>query len=239
MKYVFAGMVLLAVLSFSRGGVINADFQPGPSGDEFSTLYSGQGAMADPGHDVWNAVSPPVEGYSSDWGSGGNFHFTPAFVSEPLADSEGIKTPVTVAVYRGTPLGTTFAVNPSNSWAYDHVANNAKALMSEYLIAPGGGTNEVVIEHLVPGAKYTLCLYGAGDQDTHQTTFAVAGVMKTTTGSPNAPHDLTAGGDYVIYNDVEAVAGAITISYTGAGKSRDGNFNGFQLRGEWPAGGQP
>lgn len=215
---------------------INVDLQPGPSGATHSTEHSGQGALADPGQNVWNVVAPPVDGYTSAWGSGGNFSFPDTYSSGGLVDSSGGLTRVNLTVHRGDPLGTTFAVNPENAWPYSHLADNAKNLMKDYLIAPGGGTNAVVISGLVPGAKYTLCLYGAGDQNTHQTTFIVGGASQTTAGVPHeGSHNLTEGVDFVLFAGVEAAGGTVTIQYTGAGKSRDGNFNGLQVRGERPA----
>lgn len=220
-------------------GTINVDLQPGPTGSDYSANYQGQGGLSDPGNDTWNAVMPPVDGYVSTWGSGGNFNFTDLFTSEPLFDSSGQATPMTISIAKGHPRGTTFAVNPSNTWAYDHVASDAKNLMSDYLIAPGGVTNHVQIHQLATGARYTLVLYGAGDQNTHRTSFTVGTNTLTTMGAPNDMHTMTEGGDYVIFRDVVAENGSLTIYYTGAGLSFDGNFNGFQLRGEWttkPAG---
>ena len=231
-----AGVVALALAGEARAAdaTVNVDFQPGPGGMAFSVDYFGQGALADPGHDHWNIVAPPVDGYESLWGSGGNFNFAGSHTSGTLQDSSGGMTPVVVSVREGVPLGTTFAVNPSNTWAYEHVANDKKRLMSDYLIAPGGGVNHVIISNLVAGARYTLYLYGAGDQETHRTTFTVGAAVKTTGGAPNRSHELTLDGDYVVFSDVEAVDGVITVAYVGAGPSRDGNFNGLQLRGEIP-----
>lgn len=234
---------LAAAILMSRGAaavLINVDLQPGPSGNAFSADFAGQGGLADPGHDVWNAVAPPVDGYASSWGSGGNFDFTNAFHSAALFDSAGRPTRVTLSVERGAPLGTTFAVNPGNLWAYDHVASDVRNLMSDYLIAPGNGTNRVVLHHLERGARHTLCLYGAGDQNTHQTTFTVGGVSQTTRGVPHELHTMKAGDEYVIFTGVVASAdGTIAIDYTGAGASRDGNFNGLQIRPEAPQAAAP
>ncbi|MBU0679391.1 MAG: hypothetical protein KJ626_14925 [Verrucomicrobia bacterium] len=235
-------LLSLTMLALSAGliqaqgteSVINVDFQPGPSGSAHSTTYTGSGALDDADHDFWNAVEPPVDGYASSWGSGGNFSFVGTYSLGALLDSEGAKTPVEVSISEGVPRGTTFAVNPENLWAFEHVADDAKDLMKDYLIAPGGGTNLVVISPLVRGARYTLYLYGAGDQDAHQTAFTVGGLTKTTEGVPNASHDMRNGGDYVVFENVEAVDGSLSILYVGAGSSRDGNFNGFQLKGKLP-----
>ena len=77
--------------------------------------------------------------------------------------------------------------------------------------APGNGTNRVVLRHLKPGAAYTLCLYGAGDQNTHQTTFRVAGATQTTRGVPHVLHTMTAGrASPVRISAWPAIAGAPT-----------------------------
>ena len=233
MKHTVAHVLVLAVLLRSAvAGIVAVDLQPGPTGNEFSAHHSGAGVLSDGAVITWNTVAPPVDGYSSSWGSGGEFALDGQYTSAPLVDAEGNTTRVTVSIARGSPRGTTFAVNPSNTWAYDHVATDAKNLMSDYLIAPGGGTNTIVIDHLVADAVYTLCLYGAGDQATHQTTFAVDGVSRATTGAPNDTHVMTEGGDYVVFKEVVAREGRIVIAYTGAGTSRDGNFNGFELKGD-------
>ena len=149
-------MLALAGEGFGADATVNVDFQPGPSGAAFAVDFLGQGALADPGNDHWNIVAPPVDGYESLWGSGGNFNFAGSYTSGTLQDSSGGMTPVVLSVQEGVPLGTTFAVNPANVWAYDHVANDKKRLMSDYLIAPGGGVNHVVISNLLAGARYTL-----------------------------------------------------------------------------------
>lgn len=232
MAWVIAlGMSSTAVFA-SDEWVINVDFQPGSSGAMFSSTHAGTGALIGSDNDRWNAVEPPVEGYTSTWGAGGNFNFVAAYHTEPLLDARGWSTPVTVTVEAGEPLGTTFAVNPDNVWAYEHVADDAKDLMKDYLIAPGGTTNRVLINNLSADERYTLYVFGAGDQNYHQTTFTVDGRSKSTAGVPHDQrHDLTEGVDYVVFEDVEPVNGTIAIRYTAAGESRDGNFNGFQLRG--------
>jgi len=227
----FVFSLFYTAFAFGAEATINVDFQPGPNGSSYSANFHGQGGLSDPGNDTWNAVMPPVDGYASAWGSGGNFNFESSFVSDPLFDSAGGITPVTVTIHRGKPLGTTFAVNPSNVWAFDHVAVDAKNLMSDYLIAPGNGTNSIRINHLVPKATYTLYLYGAGDQNTHQTTFTVDSISQTTAGVPHEIHPMAEGADYVVFRDVEAADGTLVIYYSGAGASGDGNFNGFQIRG--------
>ncbi len=214
-------------------GVINVDLQPGPGGHRFSANHHGRGGLDDSTNGLWNAVMPPVAGYDSSWGSGGLFEFEGVYESSTLHDDAGVTTPVTISIHNGPPRGTTFAVNPGNTWAYDHVATDAKNLMSDYLIAPGGGTNIIRINNLKPGSSATLVLFGAGDQNTHRTTFAVGGQSLTTAGVPHEPHTLTEGVDYVVFRDVKTEDGSLVLTYTGAGASMDGNINGLQIRGEW------
>ena len=219
--------------TFGDGTTINVDFQPGPNGHKFSANYVGRGVLSADSNELWNAVMPTVAGYDSTWGSGGNFNFDGNFVSEPLFDSAGQITPVTVTIHSGLPLGTTFAVNPSNTWAYNHVASDAQNLMSDYLIAPGGSTNRIQIKNLTPGSVCTLVLFGAGDQSTHRTTFMVGTQTLTTAGVPEEIHTITEGGDYVVFRNIAVADGTLEVFYTGAGSSRDGNFNGLQIMGQW------
>ena len=219
--------------TFGDGATINVDFQPGPNGHKFSANYVGRGVLSADSNELWNAVMPTVAGYDSTWGSGGNFNFDGNFVSEPLFDSAGQITPVTVTIHSGLPLGTTFAVNLSNTWAYNHVASDAQNLMSDYLIAPGGITNSILIKNLKPGSLCTLALYGAGDQNTHQTTFVVGTNSLTTRGVSHEIHSITEGGEYVIMRNVVVADGSLEIFYVGAGSSQDGNFNGLQIHGYW------
>lgn len=230
--FAFCAGVLLAGVSGAEQTAVNVDLQPGATGERHAVTYAGYGPGGEECGDVWNAVAPPVDGYTSDWGSGGNLSFRDLFLVTNLLDGSGQKTIVSVSVERGDPLGTSFAVNDQNTWAFEHVAENAKDLMKDYLIAPGGGTNTLIISGLEPGSRCTLWLFGAGDQDTHQTAFRLGDCTRTTTGVLHEKHNLVPGGDYVVFDPVLVSAdGSVTVHYSGVGKSRDGNFNGFQLRG--------
>ena len=66
----FVAAVCCGALEAGAESVINIDFQPGPSGATFASDYAGPGALADDANHVWNAVAPPVDGYTSAWGCG-------------------------------------------------------------------------------------------------------------------------------------------------------------------------
>lgn len=85
-----------------------------------------------------------------------------------------------------------------------------------------------------------LYLYGAGDTDNRDTIFSITDVnglhttatTGTISGDGNFPvtHTLTLGGDYNVLTGILADAmGKIDISYTHAGGSAEGPFDGLQI----------
>lgn len=203
---------------------LNVDFQPGGAGGGTSVTFGAQGALATPGN-VWNVAAPSTDGaFNGEFGSGGTFDFAGSSYVLGLQDSEGAATGVQLELFKGTP-DTAFALNPLNG-GDTAIANDAKALMRDFLIA--SDPNDVNITGLVDGGLYTLYLYGAGDNAGQFTTFTVGGVSKSTTGV-SGPHDLTEGVDYVVYNNVLASGGFIGINYTPGSGAGEGHFNGFQL----------
>ena len=213
---------------------INVDFQPGGTGGGTAATFAAQGALFSPGS-IWNAVAPETDGASNgEFGSGGRFNFAgDPLVVGGLLDSEGAATGIGLELFKGDP-DSAFALNPLNGFDA-HIADNAKALMRDYLIS-GWGTNPnaVNITGLEPGSTYTLCLYGAGDNSAVSTKFTVNGVDVTTAGVPDGAHNLAEGQDYVICTGV-ASNGTISIEYMNNGESADGHFNGFQLVYAQPA----
>jgi len=223
-------MTAIGFVNMAQGGrIINVDFQPGPTGDESSSNFTGQAVLSDSGNDIWNIVAPETTGaFNGEFGTGGSLNFPgDTFTSEPLSDSAGVSTPVTVTIRKGDPEAA-FAVAFTNSSIVD-VATNAVALMSDYLIAQDDSTF-FVINNLTNGGIYNLVLFGAGDLDFRNTTFIVGGAAKTTSGVPLGEHALTEGQDYVVFNGVVADGGSITVTYLNGGESTDGNVNGFQLQ---------
>lgn len=216
--------------------VINVDFQPGPTGAAASSNYVGQGAVSDPGNNVWNAVTPDTGGeFNGEFGTGGFFSFAgDTYTSAALVDSTGAATPVTVTVNKGPAPGESersFAIYSTNVNSMANVATNAAGLMSDYLITHKDGfdVNAVVLNNLTTGGIYNLVLYGAGDFESRNTRFVVGDRTLATTGVPGGAHALTAGQDYVVFNGVVAVSGSITITYMNGGEYDEGNFNGLQL----------
>lgn len=208
--------------------LVNVDFHPGGAAGEYASNYVGQGALADPGHDVWNAVAPNLNnGHSESWGSLGDLADDP-YVTGALVDSTGAPTLLTLSIYRGA--GAAIAYNPANG-GYANIADDAKALMNDFLIAYGRTTNTVVINNLTANGFYNLYLYGAGDNPDQETSFTVGATAQATLGVPGGSHNLTAGNDYVVFGAVQAdLSGNLSISYHASGVSDDGDFNGFQLQ---------
>jgi len=221
-----------------KGTVINVNFQPSGAGGTYAATFAGQAAFSDPGNYIWNNIKPSTDGaFNGDFGSGGFLAFDGAsFTSGPLVDSSGTTNYATVTVNKGdSKVGGAFAVNPAYG-TYANCANDAKGLTSEYLIAANSGINSVIINNLTPGGHYNLYLYGAGDRDIRNTKFTIGFTSMTTFGARGGAHNLLRGQDYVIFNNVVATGGSITILYTTGGKSAEGPFNGFQLI-ELPDGG--
>lgn len=223
-----AGIQSMLAASGLAAVFINVDFQPGGTGGGTSVTFSGQGALAAPGS-TWNAVAPSTDGSNNGmFGSGGQFDFSgDPYVSSYLVDSVGSTTGVRIEVYKGDP-DSAFALNPLNGFDVN-IADNAKALMRDYLIS-GWGTdpNSINIVGIPTGSAYTVYLYGAGDNDSVSTKFTINGTDHGTTGVPNGSHNLTLGQDYVVVSGV-ASNGSITISYMNNGETADGHFNGLQL----------
>jgi hypothetical protein len=233
-----AWFVAMGVVGLAQAGqVINVDFQPGSTGDAAASNYVGQGAISDPGNDIWNAVAPNTTGeFNGDFGTGGFLNFADNTYTSSLVDSTGTATPVTVVVNKAPPANPAesercfalWATNPSVA----NLATNAVALMSDFLISRNEGfdSNLVTINNLTTGGIYNLVLYGAGDFASRNTMFIVGDRTKTTTGVPEVPHGLTEGQDYVVFNGVVANGGSIAVTYLNGGEHEEGNFNGFQLQ---------
>lgn len=225
------------------GQIINVDFQPGSTGEGASTNFSGQGAILDPGNNVWNAVAPNTTGeFNGEFGTGGFFSFAENTYTSVLVDSTGAATPVTVVVNKAPPANPaeserSFALWSTNS-SVVNLATNAVALMSDFLIARNEGfdSNLVTINNLTTGGIYNLVLYGAGDFASRNTMFIVGDRTKATTGVPEVPHGLTEGQDYVVFNGVVAQGGSIAITYLNGGEHEEGNFCGFQIQEADPVG---
>jgi hypothetical protein len=148
-----------------------------------------------------------------------------------------------------TSIGITAVADQSNSGAFGMLAGStnlqcaatdAVDLMRDYLIALNNSTQHVILDGMTPGAQFDLYLYGAGDSDNRDTIFSITDVnglhTGTTTGSVspdgNHPvaHVLTFGGDYTVLSGIRADGtGKIDISYTHAGGSAEGPFDGLQI----------
>jgi len=225
-----AGIIALMLVTGRAAAqfYINVDFQPGGAGGGTSVTFAGQGALASPGN-LWNAVAPSTDGSANgDFGSGGRLDFAgDPYDAGALLDSEGGATVISVEVFKGDP-DSAFALNPLNGWE-DRLADDARDLMRDFLVSGwDSNPNSINIINLDVGASYVIYLYGAGDNATIGAAFTIDGETKTTSGIPEASHNLTEGEDYVVFSGI-ASNGTITIEYMNNGSAWDGHFNGFQL----------
>ncbi|WP_353566626.1 hypothetical protein [Haloferula sargassicola] len=226
-----AGSVVSAV-------TVNIDFgltDNHPDG-EVTALYSGTAAAPDSGT-VWNEVT--VVDNSAFTGPPGEFGFWTTNVSVPgLVDSQGLATTLGVTIHAAGPDGTGAFGILAGSTNIGAVATDAVNLMRDYLIG-FGDPRTVEITGFGPGTMVDLYLYGAGDTDNRDTTFAVTDVnglhtattTGTITGDGGSPvsHTLTLGGDYVVLSGLVADAtGMITVSYDNGLGSGEAPFNGLQ-----------
>jgi hypothetical protein len=219
----------LGLVSVASAQVVNVDFQPGgtPAGNS-SINYSGQGAYSDPGNNVWNNVAPVDGGggYQNEFGSGG---FSGGTNGVTLVNSAGAATGLTLDI----GSADMFAIASTNG-SFANIADNAKGLMSDYLITPSDFSRYVNLNGLDTSATYDLYLYGAADFTSHHTQFTLSngdisfGTLATS-GVPGGSHDLTAGADYVVFHNVTAATGFLGITYQGVVANDEGSFNGFQL----------
>ena len=153
-----------------------------------------------------------------------------------LLDSEGNVTGITVAA---AISGAGQGIVDSWNGTYDPYDESAEctshpALMNDLLIARNDPAT-VNISGLVPGGSYDLCLYGHSRNTQGNCDFNVGGSEQSTSFA-TVPHTLTAGIDYVVYNDVLADSmGKISFNFidnTAGYTGHEGGLNGFQIRGE-------
>ncbi len=207
-------LIILAISHpFLSAEIINADFQGklfgivGPSGDGSS--FSGQGALADTGNDLWNGIS--LDGNGAD--------FYPSFTTPTLVDSQNTTTTVTLTI--GQVNGTYYHYNQSAFGPPDaNWATGFGSLLGDYLDGGGGGSS-VTINNLTPSGVYNFYLYGTAS-GSGGSSFRIGNLTRNTL-SPNGPHSLTQDVDYVVFSGVAAnSSGTITINYTRA-------FAGLQI----------
>ncbi|NQT53034.1 PEP-CTERM sorting domain-containing protein, partial [bacterium] len=228
-KAIVAFVAAIALtMGLAHAEVISVDFQPGPTGDAQSATYVGTaGAASGP---VWNPLAPNTNGAFNGAATSGGY-YTANLTSGPLLTSTGTATAVTTTLVADPGTGTgAFALGPAlGTWP--NIANDAKDLMREYLIA-FNSTQQFTIDNVSDG-YYDLYLYGGADQNGRRTQFEVTGASLSGQSNINrgvigGAHDLQRGFDYAVTRAVQPNAGTLTVQYTNAGNP-EGPVNGFQL----------
>jgi hypothetical protein len=204
-QFIFLVFILAVASANASAFVINFDLQAWPSANPSSVTYSGQGALADPGNDVWN--------------SGGNGWEEDGFTHNDLAASDG------------TPTDVDFSVTASKNLNWNDVGND---LLSDYQFIDTGSIGPVptnpatmTLSSLDPGTPYRLYLYAAGDAEGKGSKFTSNGVTKETTGTVSS--DFIKGGNYVILDTVSDPAGTVTVTWQLRQGASQAALNGFQL----------
>lgn len=220
--------LLLAVLSLSlflslgkasAGMVVNIDI------NGYSTnTYTGQGAYITADAHRWNGFDLL-----------GTVYFPPGsspLSSGALVDSAGGATTVQVTL---SDVWRTFEYTIWNGGSY--ATGNALIDDIVYAAAADHGNDGLfhtsfILSGLIPGAPYTLYLYGAAGKDLASTDFSVNSVVQTTTGrsSASTPAIFTLGADYTVYSSVPADGfGKITGYFKATGAGASGRLSGLQI----------
>lgn len=207
----------------AQATVINVDFENDPAASS-SVTYSGQGAMPAPGG-VWNSAHPSAAPDVYFWGE---CNYQNSLASGALVDSLGNPTGVTVSAsgITATYTWTGFEPSPAPAWTTHH------NLMNDWIIQESESTNAVVtISGLAGNGLYNLVVYGHSHEGGGNTVFTIGGNTQTTaTTTSTDDHALTAGYDYLTFNNVSANgSGDIVINFHDAVGGNQGGFNGFQI----------
>ena len=223
LSVIFAVAVLVGGQAYAT--VINVDFETNTAAaNSHSVTYSGQGVITATGN-TWNSVHGSGGIANNFWGDCDN---TTSIASTTLVDSEGNSTGVSVSA---SGLGQVYqylgySAETANVWS-DH-----QELMNDWLIQYSEVDNSTVtISGLTANGSYNLVVYGHSHEGGGNTVFSIGGVEKTTsTVTTTGSHALTAGYDYMTYNNVNADAsGNIAILFHDAVGGNQGGFNGFQI----------
>lgn len=223
----------------------------------YSALYYGQGALSDPGNNVWNGfgnynkgsgifygpsnpdslhgsvpsglVGNPYAWSNSGTASGANL-FSPSNPSAGNvgnATSGGLHTPVTLTLSYDIDEST--GAGPTQGSPAWVLNTAAKTL--------AGNTGTFTLAN-VPVGTYTIILYGVNSTSTKGASFtlssgtAVGGVTQTVGGPEGSPaSSFVLGDNYVEYVNVQPdINGNINGTWTGDNAPTDeGYFNGIQI----------
>ncbi len=175
--------------------LINADYQ----GKNFGIPggnFNGQGALPDPGNDVWNSVNFVGQGNAT----------APTAVTGNLLASDGTATGVTLTLVNPFHFNAeAFGPNPNYATGYN-------ALLGDF-VDGGGSGGAVQIDGLDASTLYTLAFYNGNANG--GVAIELDGVTQFAN-TAGQPHPLTVGVDYVLFPSVVPDAsGSIDFTYFG------------------------
>ncbi len=216
------------------------DFSSGPP-LYGSLVYSGQGALSDPGNNIWNGFGGGFNPTSNGFSPGNS---TPApHTTDPtrqpggaILTSSGSLTPITLTVNYGGDngglhnTGTTFQGTPA-------------FILGQAAIVNGSNPNGSAILNNVASGTYNIFLYGENFDATRGAAFSLAAANGgtflngiSTTLNTGQKASFVDGDNFVEVLGVHPdVNGQITIDFGAvnnpiSGLSGEGDFNGLQLQ---------
>jgi hypothetical protein len=206
-KVMMLFMCFLFCAGIAPALVVNVDFGPWnqnqvtPSG-----VYSGQGALRDPGNNYWNHAGRGWEG---------------ELTANNLIASDGTTT---------TTIGIQFAdVTFDYAPAGPDYTGNPNLLLADGRRPSDSPTpsETFTISGLTANAEYRLCLYGGNLQAGLGTQFTANGVTGETTGFMGSA--FVDGGNYVILEVTSDASGKIIGTFAPLTGQTNAAFNGFQI----------
>ena len=195
--------VAALLASSATAALINVDFNSSGPGTSVGT-FAGTGIL---GGGTWNGVTVNQNAQS--------------LAPTSLLDSTGAASGVSVAIpaYEGA---WNFASQPASSW---------KPLMGDYVYVnlAGQSTATITLSGLGSSTVWDLVFYSASGQE-EGSNFTIGATTKQTTDSGSIGATLTAGDEYVLFNNIVS-DGSGTISIDWANYGTPGSvLNGFQIQ---------
>ena len=195
-----ACIALGASLQPADGAVINVDIQGDFTGSSGTGIQNYTGSSA----------NGPIES-DNTWN-----YFNPVGVPD-AGDS------ITVSGVTFT-LGGTWTGSYADPTGLNH-------LQGDRIFTQFGNTGELTISGLIDGGKYNIALISAGG--TTDYTIGATTLMATAASAGsnlNGALSFTPGGTHVLFNEIEATGGSITIGARQAGGSSFGVLAGLQVQ---------
>ncbi len=230
-RLILASLVAFAAISSAHAQIVNFD-----SPNIFGSLhnFSGQGAISDPGNNVWNGIG----------GTGSNYTYTGGTTSGTyLSDGSMASSPVVL----------TLPASGSYNSGEQGAAGTPGGLLAPFIFTTNGVKTATLTN--VAAGTYNLVLYGYNYQDGDRGAIFTASTSLTPVTTLATSNTLAggtafiAGDNYVEFNNlVVGSDGTITFTYNANtavigrgsangsynGANGEGDFNGLQLQAVVP-----